>query len=258
MSPDAGSLNRKRRPIAARDLRLVSGLVLFAYISTHLLNHALGLISLDAAEHGLALATAVWHRLPGTLALYGAASVHVVLALRTIYQRQHWRLPLIEYIRLGSGFSLPMLLIGHVVVTRVAYSFLDIVPGYGSVVASLTASGTEGWQLALLAPGWLHGCLGLWINIVRLKPPPVVTVLFFAAMVLVPCLAAAGFLAMSTEVAARGFASAAPGVADPAALARRANLEVWRQSLLYGYFALIGGALLAGPVRRAVLGIRGH
>jgi adenylate cyclase len=258
VSLDAGSLNRERRRIGARDLRLGSGLVLFTYISTHLLNHALGLISLDTAERGLAFAKGIWHSLPGTLALYGAASLHLVLALRTIYLRQHWRLPVIEYIRLGAGFSLPMLLIGHVVVTRVAYSFHDIAPRYASTVAALTSSGNEGWQLALLAPGWLHGCLGLWINIARLKPAPVATGLFFAVTALVPCLAAAGFLAMGAEVAERRLASVAPGIADPVATARRANLDIWRQALLGGYFVLIGGALLAGPARRAVFGKRGH
>lgn len=258
MSPGAGSLDRERRPIGARDLRLVSGIVLFAYISTHLANHALGLIGLDAAERGLGVAKAVWHSLPGTLALYGAASVHVALALRTIYLRQHWRLPLIEYVRLAAGFSLPTLLIGHVVVTRVAWSFHDVAPRYTSVVAALTSSGNEGWQLALLAPGWLHGCLGLWINVARLKPSRAVTILFFAAVALVPCLAAAGFLAMSAEVVARGLVPVATGVVDPAVTARRANLDIWRQALLGGYFALVGGALLAGPLRRAVFGGRGH
>ena len=165
-------LIRNPTSIRARDLRLVTGIVLFIYITTHLLNHALGLVSLSSAERGLVLARTVWHSLPGTLALYGAAGIHVILALRTIYLRQHWRLPIIEYIRLCAGFSLPLLLIGHVVVTRVAYSFHEVSPRYASVVASLTNSGNEGWQLALLAPGWLHGCLGLWITLVRLRPPP--------------------------------------------------------------------------------------
>ena len=35
-----------------RRLRLASGLVLFAYLASHLANHAAGLISLDAAEAG--------------------------------------------------------------------------------------------------------------------------------------------------------------------------------------------------------------
>ena len=35
-----------------RQLRLTTGLILFTFVTTHLLNHALGLISLDAMEAG--------------------------------------------------------------------------------------------------------------------------------------------------------------------------------------------------------------
>ena len=35
-----------------RRLRLWSGLVLFVYVATHLANHSLGLISLEAMEGG--------------------------------------------------------------------------------------------------------------------------------------------------------------------------------------------------------------
>src|SRR5439155_19487860 len=44
----------RRRP-TQREARLASGLVLFVYVVWHLVNHALGLISIDAAERGLAL-----------------------------------------------------------------------------------------------------------------------------------------------------------------------------------------------------------
>src|SRR5262249_11870380 len=135
---------RTHFPLTSRTVRLVSGVILFVYIATHLLNHTLGLVSLAAAERGLGLAKAVWHSVPGTLMLSGAAAAHLTLALRTVYLREHWRLPVIEYVRLGAGFSLPLLLIGHVVVTRMAYSLHDVTPQYASVVASLTRSGNEG------------------------------------------------------------------------------------------------------------------
>ena len=51
-------LNRFR--LTRRDLRLGSGLILFVYVTAHFTNHALGLISLAAAERGLRVAVAVW------------------------------------------------------------------------------------------------------------------------------------------------------------------------------------------------------
>jgi adenylate cyclase len=55
---------RSRSPLTLRRLRLASGLILFAYVLTHLSNHALGNISLDAMEDGLSLASALWLRMP--------------------------------------------------------------------------------------------------------------------------------------------------------------------------------------------------
>ena len=78
---------------SVRPWRLASGVVLFSYISMHMLNHALGLISITVAEAALDWAAGVWQSIPGTVALYGAFAVHVSLALRTIHERRNWQLP---------------------------------------------------------------------------------------------------------------------------------------------------------------------
>jgi adenylate cyclase len=50
--------------LSARRVRLASGLVLFAYVTTHLANHALGLVSLDAMEAGRVYFLALWRAPP--------------------------------------------------------------------------------------------------------------------------------------------------------------------------------------------------
>jgi adenylate cyclase len=65
-----------------RNARLITGLILFAYLTVHLSNHALGLISLNAAENALRLAVIFWHSWLGTSLLYGAATVHFLLHFR--------------------------------------------------------------------------------------------------------------------------------------------------------------------------------
>src|SRR5436305_3849166 len=152
-------------PITARRLRLFSGLVLFTYISLHLVNHALGIFSLAVAESGLRLALGFWRIPVISFVLYGAAAMHFSLALWTLYSRREWHLPAIEILRLASGFSLPLILIGHVVTTRLADTLFDVRPSYTTVITNLQISGREGLQLALLAPGWVHGCLGIWITL---------------------------------------------------------------------------------------------
>ena len=99
--------------VTRRDLRLGSGLVLFAYITAHLANHALGLVSVNAAEAGLSVAVAFWHSLPGTVLLYSAAAIHLALALVAVYERRTLRIPAAEALRAALGFGIPLLLIGQ-------------------------------------------------------------------------------------------------------------------------------------------------
>ncbi len=58
--------------IGIRELRLVSGLILGCFLTTHLLNHALGLVSLPAMESGRGWFNVLWRSMAGTILLYGA------------------------------------------------------------------------------------------------------------------------------------------------------------------------------------------
>jgi adenylate cyclase len=62
------------QPIS-RHLQLASGVVLLTYLFLHLVNHALGIWSLDLAGRGLMLAIRLWHSAPGTILLYGSAAL---------------------------------------------------------------------------------------------------------------------------------------------------------------------------------------
>ena len=187
--------------ITRRDLRLASGLVLFVYIATHLSNHALGLVSLDAAERGLGIAVRVWHSRIGTLVLYGAAATHVVLALQAIYQRRTLRMPPLELLRLVAGISIPTLLISHAVQTRVAMETFELSTQYQRVVWELWTAGDEGRQLAMMVPGWLHGCLGLHFAFGQRRSWQRIRLPLFAIALLLPVLGGLGFLAMGKEIA---------------------------------------------------------
>jgi adenylate cyclase len=237
--------------LSSRQLRLATGLVLLTYISMHLATHTFGLWSLDLAERGLAWTKALWQSWPGTVALYGAAAVHFALALRTIYQRRHWGLPLIEIVRLWAGFSLPLLLISHVVTTRLTLGLFGVPSDYRRIVGLLVASGNEGWQIALLAPGWLHGCLGLWISLRhvalmrRLKPA------LIACVVALPVLSAAGFGRMTQAVAVAPPAQSAP-LDAAAAEARRDRLAAWQRGMTTVYLVSLIGAFVGGQVRNRI------
>jgi adenylate cyclase len=228
--------------LTIRRIRLLTGLVMFAYLTQHLLNHALGVVSLPVAEGALSLAIVFWRNPAATVVLYGAAATHFALALWTLYSRREWRLPLIEIVRLAAGFSFPLLLIGHAVTTRLGHELFDLRPSYTSTLASLAAAGSEGMQLALLAPGWLHGCLGLWITLRRFEAMQRAKPLLVALVVLVPLMAAFGFWRMSVDVAALG----PPPAVGPEALERRMMLLAWKDRLTTAYLAAIATAFLLG------------
>jgi adenylate cyclase len=232
-----------------RPLQLASGVVLLTYLFLHLINHALGLWSLDLAGHGLTLAIRLWHSTPGTILLYGAAALHFSLALHTIYGRRSWTLSATEWIRLWAGLSLPLLLIRHAVSTRLAAELYNFEPDYEKVVASLISSGTQGLQLALLAPGWLHGCLGLWLRFSRYAPVRRAKPALLSVLLILPLLSAAGFMHMTREVAKAG---ARHPSTDPALLAQLASLDAWRRNLLMIYLTLVIGAMIAGQLRNRV------
>jgi len=224
-----------------RRLRLASGQVLWFYIACHFINHSLGLISLAAAEAGLKIAAATWQSWPGTVLLYGAFGVHLTLALVGLHQRHTLRLPPLELMRIAFGLTIPLLLFGHVVGTRVAYSLYGEPAQYQRVVAGLLSSGNTGWQLALLAPGWLHGCMGLNVAFRHRAWYQRSHALLIALVIALPLCAAAGFWAMTRDVAALGVATTSTAMTA----AQRVALGELRGHLLTAYFALLAGVLVS-------------
>ena len=177
-----------------------------------------------------------------TLLLYGAVAVHFLLALWALYSRLSWRLPWVEVIRLVSGFSFPLLLINHAVTTRLGDALFGITPSYSLIIANLLAAGRQGMQLALLAPGWLHGCLGLWLTLRSFRVMQRIKRLLAALVILIPLFAAAGFLRMATEVLAIG-----PRLpTGPDALLHKTMLASWNAYLVKIYLGAIFLAFLLG------------
>ena len=87
-----------------RRLRLASGLVLFSYVVTHLVNHSLGIVSLAAMEGMLGWVRPVWTSIPGTIAIYGAFVIHVSLAFFALWQRRTLKLQPLEALQYLLGF----------------------------------------------------------------------------------------------------------------------------------------------------------
>ncbi len=240
---------------SVRQLRLGSGLLLFAYVLTHLLVHALGNVSLGALEAGLAVKVALWRTPPALLLLYGALLIHLVLGLHAFYERRFYRVRPAETAQLLLGLAVPVLLLSHVVGTRLAWSLEGLDRGYPQVLYAtwVAAPGQGMMQATGLVVAWLHGCFGLyfWLRLKRGFPRAAPWLL--AGAVLVPVLALLGIV--------QGGRSVALLAADPAWRAQElgANhfglkeqgerLSAIRRDLFSAYMTALGLVVLARGAR---------
>ena len=232
-----------------RDLRLASGLVLFTYVTLHLAAHAFGLVSIDIAESALRVTVLFWHNGIGTLLLYSAAATHIGLALEAVYDRRTLRMPPVQALRIVLGLTMPLVLIGHFVGTRYAFERFGLAADYHRVVSNLWATGGQGRQLALLAPGWLHGCLGLNFAFGSRRTWQQLRFVLFGAALLLPVLAGLGFLMMGRELAERPAAIDASRVSATATSIKSTALVDMREGALAAYLGLIGLMIAARAVR---------
>ena len=187
-----------------RRVRLATGLVLFVYVTTHLANLTLGLLSVEAMEAGRSWFLLLWRNPAGTLLLYASLALHLALALWAIYQRRRLRMPAAEAAQLVLGLAVPILLLGHIVGTRGAHELFGTNDTYVYVLLAHWAFDTSYayQQAAGLLAAWIHGCIGIhfWL---RLKPAygRLLPVLYGAALI-VPIVSLLGYAAAGREVLA--------------------------------------------------------
>jgi len=187
---------------SSRRVRLASGLVLFTYVTTHLANHALGLVSLDAMEAGRVYFTACWRQPLVSVVLYSAWITHVALAFRALYQRRTLRMPLSEAMQLVLGLAIPPLLVTHVVGTRVTWQLYGVQDTYARVTLALWTRDYGLRQMLIITLAWVHAMIGLQ-SVVKLRAWYARSAPWLLGLVvLVPVLAVLGFVNGAREAAA--------------------------------------------------------
>jgi adenylate cyclase len=238
-----------------RRLRLLSGLVMLAYVTMHLANHAVGLISLKAMEDVLWYIFRIWTNRPAQLLLYSSFLVHYALALYALWQRRTLRLRLSELSQIVLGFGIPLLLVRHVVATRISDSFFHTDVGYYAYLlwVYFVRSPDHGLvQMLVLVVAWGHAMIGLhfWLRVrpwyARLQPAALVVA------VLVPVLSLLGAIEAGRQVIAL---AADPGWTReaftlPPAETQRA-LETITEILSWFFAGVVAVVLLARLARRA-------
>jgi adenylate cyclase len=195
MAPSARQQLREFfRGIGLRQVRLVSGSILFAYLVSHFLNHALGNISLEALALGVNWHTAFWQFPPVTFIFYGACIVHSALGIWALYQRRQFGWKAIEPLQLVLGLSIPFLILAHIVGVRLGQTLYGHEKLYPQELYLFFISARQRLlpMLTVLIIAWVHGCIGLyfWLRLrsffKRAAP------FLLAAAVLIPTLALLG------------------------------------------------------------------
>jgi len=242
------------RSISVRQVRLVSGVVMFAYLVSHFLNHALGNISLEALAIGVYWHTAFWQFLPVTILFYTACVVHTALGIWALYERRQFRWKAIEPLQLALGLSVPMLIIAHVIGIRLGQTLFGHERLYPQVLFLywIWAPYRIPMMLAVMTIAWVHGCIGLyfWLRMrafyKRAAP------FLLATAVLIPTLSMLGFYQGGRMVIENDSIEWRAETQSESQIGTRAEaqtLERITDYFLYGYFGLIGVALLARGAR---------
>jgi adenylate cyclase len=242
------------RGISARQIRLASGLILFAYLVSHFLNHALGNISMDALASGVYYHVAFWQFLPVAIAFYAAALAHTGLGIWALYERRQFRWKAIEPLQLVLGLSIPALIITHIAGVRLGHTLFGHEKLYPQVLfAYWIVWPLKAWLMyAVMVIAWVHGCIGLYFWL-RMKPLYRSAAPFLlAAAVLVPTVAMLGLYQGGRNVVDSDSAewraeNLSPGqVGTPAQQAVLDRIETY---FLIGYLGLLGLVSLARGAR---------
>jgi adenylate cyclase len=253
--PIQARLRKFFRGIGVRQVRLACGVVLFAYLVSHFLNHALGNISMDALAAGIRYHIAFWRFPPVAIVFYGAALLHTGLGLWALYQRRQFRWKAIEPLQLVLGLSIPALIISHIAGVRLGEALFGHEKLYPQeLYGFLVVWPYKIWLMtAVLVIAWIHGSIGLyfWLRMKAFYPRAAPFLL--AAAVLIPTLALLGIYQGGRSVVEDS--DTAEWKADN--LSRRQvgtkaeqnTLDDIADYFLIGYLGLLGFVLLARGAR---------
>jgi adenylate cyclase len=253
--PILARIGKFLRGISLRQIRFACGLILYAYLISHFLNHALGNISLEAMAGGMHYHLLFWRFLPVAIVFYAAVLVHSGLGIWALYERRQFRWRAIEPLQLVLGLSIPALIAAHIIGTRLGHTLFGHERLYPQVLYGYWVVFPHRIRLTLLALiiSWIHGSIGLYFWLRMKAFFKYAAPFLLAAAILVPTLALLGIF-QSGRIIAKDSEDAAWRATNLAAdkvgtAAQSDTLEDISEYFLIGYLGLLGFVLIARGVR---------
>ena len=160
------SVTQKRAPLAValRSARIITGLILLSFVTTHLVNLILGMHSIALVEQARPYLSGLWTGPIGSLFLEITLTIHFLLAMEAIYKRKTLRMSANDMVQFLAGLAIIPLLVPHVIgigatreiMSDASYEVILKFFWQQDPIAGLR-------QVLLLWIIWVHGCLGLFM-----------------------------------------------------------------------------------------------
>ncbi|MBV9542970.1 MAG: (2Fe-2S)-binding protein [Chloroflexi bacterium] len=192
--------------LIVRHIRLGSGLFLLLFITCHLCNLALGLVSLDTMERWRGALLIPWQTNFGQALLLAAALIHAGLGLASLASRHSLAMSRTDWVQLLLGLATPPLLVNHVVglqvmsdlVVRFSADYEYVLAVYWHYAPLFALQ-----QLLVVVIVWAHGAIGLYSTLVLKRTWPRLAPIIIPILFAVPILSLLGFAHAGEAVLAR-------------------------------------------------------
>ncbi len=186
----------------ARNIRMLTGAVLYLFVTLHLLNMAFGLHSVDAVDAARTYLTAPWSFGPVFLLLLLSMLLHMGLGLLAFYRRSTLRMSGYDALQLVFGLLIIPLLASHIVGIYAAKSIFGYDPTYRIILSYFWLDAPlEGLrQVIVVVVVWVHGSVGIftWMRLQNWWDR--VSWFAYPFFVAVPVLALLGFVDSGNEI----------------------------------------------------------
>lgn len=153
----------QRSALMMRMSRILSGLFLLAFVTSHLLNLSLGVISIEAMDNARPVLTGIWSNPVVGPILLLALIVHFILGLWSIYRRPTLQTNLQDSVQIVTGLLVIPLMATHVVgAASLGINGVNFNYAVATKFFWLDQPQIGLLQVILLSIVWIHGCAGLF------------------------------------------------------------------------------------------------
>tara|TARA_B100001559_G_C16464762_1_gene605961 strand:- start:82 stop:1671 length:1590 start_codon:yes stop_codon:yes gene_type:complete len=168
----------------------------------HLINHSLGIISIDAMERGRAVFILLWRNPAGTFILYFSFLVHLSLVLITLANKKTLKMSFGEGLQTVFALVFPFGLILHIMGTRGLHELFNFEDTYQNELYTLYVDQIQYGIMnsILIVLVWFHGTVGLyfWLRFKGWFQKKISYL--YALVVILPVTAFSGFVGGGREI----------------------------------------------------------